>query len=181
MVAPAHKLRGLNPRRNLPLQFRGREFEAAFLRSFQNAYLVSLKKRGVVCRDFALEGYGIADLIWLSWQHQDGATALKLRQTPSRIHRKRLTAFELKLSDWRKGLMQAYRYGYFANRTILVVPPELVIAIQKNFESFQDMNVGLWSFDPKMGKIVKHFTPKFHKPRNEQAHNKAIEHLRSLL
>jgi hypothetical protein len=168
-------LEGVNPRLNLPGKYRGTDPESAFLAEFQTTYLRSLNRRGVAYRDFPLQGYGIPDLVWLSWRHLDGATVLKLRKNPAKLHAKKLTAFEIKLVDWRKGMMQAYRYSYFANRSILVVPPSLEKTVRKKLGLFHAARVGLWVFDRESQKIRKLFTPRLHQPKNRVAHLKAIQ------
>jgi hypothetical protein len=180
-LTPRSDLQGADPRLNLPEKFRGNDPEAFFLREFQAAYLSSLRKRGVACRDFPLQGYGIPDLIWLSWNHRNGATALKLRKNPAALHAKKLTAFEIKLSDWRKGMMQAYRYSYFANRSILIVPPSLAKNLKARLNTFHVLNVGLWVFDPQAKKIRKLFTPRLRQPKSSAAHQKAIHSLSRLV
>ncbi len=168
-------LQGVNPRLNLPSRFRGNDPEASFLAEFQVAYISSLKRRGVAYRDFPLQGYGIPDLVWLSWNHRNGATVLKLRKNPAKLYAKRLTAFELKLADWRKGMMQAYRYSYFANRSILVIPPSLMKNVKAKLDLFRTAKVGLWVFDPQTKRIRKLITPRLRQPKNQLAYLKAIQ------
>ena len=64
----------------------------------------------------ALQGYGIPDLITFAWSTQQNQThALSLEALRQKLQRQQFTAFELKLRDWRKGLVQAYRYRYFVS------------------------------------------------------------------
>jgi hypothetical protein len=70
----------------------------------------------ITWHDFALQGYGIPDLITFAWSTQQNQTpALLLEVLRQKLQRQQLTAFELKLRDWRKGLVQAYRYRYFCD------------------------------------------------------------------
>jgi len=108
-------------RQNLPHVFSAKRGEANFLRQFERVYFADLRNK-MTCnargREFSLEGYGRADVIWLAWQRGDDFTAVSLQR------RLQITAIEAKLKDWRKGLMQAARYRYFSNRAILVLPPQ---------------------------------------------------------
>ena len=56
----------------------------------------------------------------------------------------RLTSFELKLKDWRRGFMQAYHYSYFADRSILVVPALLAKQlVPGELKRFPEARIGL--------------------------------------
>ena len=83
----------------------------------------------------------------------------------------------MKLSDWRKGLAQAYRYSYFADLAVVVLPPDLATVAKADLDLFRESNVGLWSFDPATGAIRKIFTPRGSGPRSPKANQKAIEML----
>ena len=75
------------------------------MRKFERVYLAAEGKAAVAGREFGLEGFGRADLVWLAWQSRESAdefTALALKK------RIRLTAIEGKVSDWRKGLPGRY-------------------------------------------------------------------------
>ena len=168
------------PRRNLPLSVSRKRGESNFVSAFSKAYIESVAPQGVGGSEFALAGYGIADFVWLAWQEsatsEDG-TALSVERLKSELARKKLTAFEMKLTDWRKGLAQAYRYGYFADVAIVVLPPAVAQAAKSNLEAFRESKVGLWSFDKATGKIRKLFTPRGSKPRNAKANEKALDML----
>jgi hypothetical protein len=123
-----------------------------------------------------LEGYGIPDLITFPWSaHQNQASASSLEALREKLQCQQLTAFELKLRDWRKGIVQAYRYRYFCDRSIVVLPGVVAERASKRLELFGSLDVGLWSFDPDTGLITKYFTPPQGTARNLQARNKAIE------
>lgn len=164
-----------NTRRNLPSNSSSKRGEANFLGQFERAYFASLTKptdafaRG---REFTLTGYGRADVIWLAWRGEkegEDFSALALQR------RVQLTAIEAKLKDWRKGLTQAARYRHFSNRSILVLPPASAATAVAFLQTFKALSVGLWEFDPRSGKIIKHTTPRLTKPFNSQAHAQALE------
>jgi hypothetical protein len=174
-----HYSRGANPRRNLPAKSARKRGESNFLRAFERAYLSSLSASGVARADFDFSGYGIADLVWISWQSPvspDDMTAIGLTQRP----KVRVMAFELKLNDWRKGLQQAFRYSYFANCSVVVLPPAVARRAKQHLPDFRHLQVGLWSFEPKTGKVVRLFMPRHRRPRSTSAQHKAIASLLSL-
>ena len=104
-----------HPRRNLPAEVGRKRGESNFVSAFSKAYIATIAPRGIGASEFALPGFGIADFIWVAWRHsaasEDG-TALSAKKIKSRLARQKLTAFEMKLTDWRKGFAQAYRYSY---------------------------------------------------------------------
>jgi hypothetical protein len=123
-----------------------------------------------------LQGYGIPDLITFAWSTpQNQGTLFSLEALREELQRQLLTAFELKLRDWRKGIVQAYRYRYFCDRSIVVLPRDVVDEASKRLQLFRSLDVGLWSFDPDTDVITKYFTPQQGTARNLEARNKAIE------
>jgi hypothetical protein len=166
-----------NPRRNLSAETSRKRGESNFLRSFERAYVSRYcRQRQVAWQDFALQGYGIADLVMLSWSAPDkSGTVFSLEQLRLYLRGQRLTAFEVKLLDWRKGLIQGHRYRYFCDRAIVVLPEKTAKIAEANLDLFRSLNVGLWAFHPATGTIRKRFTPNEAEARNLQARDKAIE------
>jgi hypothetical protein len=97
---------------------------------------------------------------------------LSLEALRQKLQRQQFTAFELKLRDWRKGIVQAYRYRYFCDRSIVVLPRDVADRASKRLELFASLDVGLWSFDPDTDVIAKYFTPYQGTARNLEARNK---------
>lgn len=89
------------------------------------------------------------------------------------IHNDQLTAVEVKVKDWRKGLQQAARYRYYAHRSILVMPHPMPAPAMAVLETFRKLDVGLWAFDPIKGRIHKHHTPARKKPLNQKKSEQA--------
>ena len=172
------KFKARDPRLNLPPQSGRKRAEANFVMKFMHAYVRQFATSGVGGKHFALPGFGIADFVWIAWRNvtngQEGR-ALSLERLRASLMNQRLTAFEMKLVDWRKGFAQAYRYGHFADRAILVVPPGTAKTAVENNHLFQQLNVGLWSFDPDSEKIRRHVNPKSWGARNLGARAKAVE------
>lgn len=171
------RVRGENPRRNLPKNVSLKRGESNFLRAFERSYLDSLKERGVVMLDFALSGFGVPDLLWIAWSHHrhGGGTALSIEGLRERLQKRRLVAFEMKLKDWRRALMQAHRYRYFSDKAVVVLPEKVADLAQQGMDLFRQLEVGLWSFDPKSGRIQMRFDPKGTRARNITAREKAID------
>ena len=167
-----------HPRRNLPATLARKRGESNFVSAFSKAYIASIAPGGIGGKEFPLQGFGIADFVWIAWHHCDNpdeGSALSIEQIKSLLNRRKLTAFEMKLSDWRKGLAQAYRYSYFADLAVVVLPPDLAATARANLYLFRESNVGLWSFSPATGAICKLFTPRSLGPRNPRAKDKALE------
>lgn len=167
-------------RKNLPTA--GKRGESNFLAKFERVFLESeLLKKGphklAAGREFAVEGYGRADVLFLAWKESpecDDFRALALKSL-------KLTAFEAKLKDWRRGLQQASRYRYFSNRAILVLPTETARIAVAFLDTFRQLRVGLWEFDVGRNRVIRHYTPRAGKPRNTKARAKAIHELKKML
>jgi len=141
------------------------------MRAFERAYLAQ-KKAGVWTKEFSAAKFGIADMVWIAWSGETGDfTALSLERE---LRKRDLFAFEGKLKDWRKALSQAYRYRYYADKAIVVMPQESSQSAEKHTEAFKMAKVGLWTFDRATGKIKKHYTPVGVKSLNKKARLEAI-------
>ena len=171
------RFRSTSPRKNLPPSISRKRAEANFLCSFERVFVAGhCQTKQITWRDFALQGYGIPDLITFAWStQQNQATVLSLEALRQKLQRQQFTAFELKLRDWRKGLVQAYRYRYFCDCSIVVLPSDVAQRASQRLELFASLDVGLWSFDPDSDVITKYFTPHQGTARNLEARNKAIE------
>lgn len=64
---------------------------------------------------------------------------------------KKIIAIEVKLTDYRNGLIQARRYQYFADESYLAILKEAERNI--NFDEFHKHNIGLILFDSKSNSI----------------------------
>jgi hypothetical protein len=108
-------------------------------------------------------GNGIADLLVFSWSDtlaQQESTSLDLEQLDPTVR-----AFEFKLSDWRRGMMQAHRYKYFSHASILVLPKNKMKSVKPQLDLFRKLRVGLWGFLPETGSITCFYTPR---PKQQQ-------------
>jgi hypothetical protein len=146
--------------------------------AFKRAYIGRTKKHGLGGTEFALPGYGIADFIWLAWEsasEKSEGTALSIENLRDRLKDEVLTAFEMKLTDWRKAVTQAYRYTYFADRAIVVVPIETAENAKRHIALFKEMNIGLWAFEKKRERIIEVSTPTEASPKSSKARDRAID------
>ncbi len=114
-------------------------------------------------REVPVYGNGIADLLVFSWSN----TLTSLESTPLDLEQLDPTvrAFEFKLSDWRRGMMQAHRYKYFSHASILVLPKNKIKSVRPELNLFRKLRVGLWGFLPETGSITCFYTPR---PKQQQ-------------
>ena len=70
--------------------------------------------------------------------------------------------------------MQAHRYRYFCDRSIVVLPTKFVAAASAHLDLFRSLNVGLWEFAAETRRISKKFTPRASRALNADAREKAI-------
>jgi hypothetical protein len=115
-------------------------------------------------------GYGIADFVWMDYSERGKRSGIATREPF-------LTAFEMKLKDWRRALSQAYRYSYYSDRAIVVLPTEVADRAQGYLHAFQRLGIGLWSYDPKSATINMRFTPSNAKAKNPVAREKAVRRI----
>jgi hypothetical protein len=167
------------PRMNLGPRWTTANNEELFVEAFADAYdnkyawlhSGSPKLNRVMAREIPVNGFGIADLVTVSWEDllsTCGNNSIMAEFRPT------VRAFELKLSDWRKGLMQAHRYRFFADAAILVLPTNKLTVTEPFLDTFRTLNVGLWGFNTVTGGISIVFTPRPRIPANGGHRDKAI-------
>jgi len=162
------KFRTPDPRRNLPPHLSKKRGEANYLASFERMILSKKRKNGVGGRNFEMNGYGIADFIWIE---RNELVILGKAIFTGQI---KLTAFELKLANWKQALTQAYRYSYFSDMSIVVLPSKAAVAAAKHLELFRQMRIGLWKYDARSANYEKVYQPRFNRPRSSSAKAKAL-------
>jgi len=144
------KLAKFSPRKNFPRLKSGKKGEELFVLSFARALRARQQnKEDFLVREFALNGYGIADLLCLTSEPIKGTQEQKMS----------ILAFEMKMRDWRKALSQAFRYRYFADKSIVVLPPEQAALAAEYLTTFKRLRVGLWSFERAESTLVEFYTP----------------------
>ncbi|MBE3143102.1 MAG: hypothetical protein IMZ61_04160 [Planctomycetes bacterium] len=157
-----------DPRRNLPPHLAKKRGEANYLVSFERMILSKKRKSGIGGRNFEMNGYGIADFIWIE------RTKLVIFGKTIFSGQIKLRAFELKLSNWKQALTQAYRYSYFSDMSIVVLPSKAAVAAVKHLELFRKMHIGLWKYDARAANYKKIYEPRFSRPRSSSAKGKAL-------
>lgn len=175
------KLRFSEPKHNLPGR-KGRAtaedrftiaFMRAYLRTASEIHRGSPRNRMAFAREIPVNGYGIADLLVVTWQELKGRT---FPDTPAFMHETRpcARAFECKLSDWRKAMSQAGRYRFFANQAFVVLPQSIIEKALPFLDTFKKIKVGLWSFSPESERIVAYCTPRPARAKSERSYSRAI-------
>jgi hypothetical protein len=162
------KVRFLEPERNLP----GRRphvittetrftllFARAYLEQHRTIHYGTTKNETVCARQVAINGFGIADLVSISWASVGRDKTSFSVDDFLKVTKPTVRAFEIKLNNWRKGMTQAHRYRYFANVAILVLPKERCEIARAYLSTFQKIHVGLWAFDTASCHIVPYYTP----------------------
>lgn len=167
------------PRKNFGNAASRRRGESNFLKDFEKAFFARAKQ-GIAIDEFSVAQHGIADLLWIGWRHEGSEefSALALHKMMQRRH---LYAFEAKLTDWQKALQQAYRYRYYADKAIVLMPLENSQTAVQHLGAFREAKVGLWSFDKKTGKIREFYTPTKVRALNQKSRVKAIDKLAKTL
>jgi len=178
------KLRFFEPIRNLPRRRTARTGESDFTIAFARAYLTqfhnlhgrSNKDRIACAREIPVNGLGIADLVCVLWG-EAGRPAGNVFESPEVFHRSlnpTIRAFEVKLRDWRRAMMQANRCRCYAHSAVAVLPLAACQPALAYLETFRRIRVGLWGFDPERERIVQFHTPLRVSPR-------ARRHVRTVL
>lgn len=166
-LTPVPKLKFSEPRHNLPGRKGKATAEDLFTIAFMRAYLQqaqrihhgSVRDQFAFAREIPVNGYGIADLLVVTWQDADGRTYPDLAEFIKEA-KPCTRAFECKLTDWRKAMSQAGRYRFFANQAITVLPERTAEKALLYIDTFRKIRVGLWSFSPESGRIIAHHTPR---------------------
>lgn len=65
-----------------------------------------------------------------------------------------VVSFELKLTDWRGALVQAFRYKSFSDYSYVVLPKETAIKASENQSIFEQYGIGLASFNGNSYDII---------------------------
>jgi hypothetical protein len=175
MSAPREiRFNSFNTRRTLPEGVRRKRGEANFLGAFVRVITQVIPSTYAYGRNFPVPGCGVADLV-----------LCELPETTEQgidLEGLCLSAFEMKLLDWKRALQQAYRYRYYADQSIVVLPEGAAArAIQSGF-LFDALGVGLWTLDRWTGIVRKHVAPaSCERPLNAAKRDKAMSALRARL
>jgi len=149
------------------------QFALAYRDRFSRIHSGTSKRRTLFVREVPVFGNGIPDLIALSWS-EDRVMQVSTCFDFEKLH-PTVRAFEFKLSDWRRGLMQAHRYKYFSHASILVLPDYRMKSVGPQIGIFRKLRVGLWGFSPEKGTIARLYTPRPVEQRIAKHGQKAIQ------
>ena len=72
-------------------------------------------------------------------------------------------AFEMKLTKWKRALIQAFRYKAFANYSYVLIDMDHVTPALINIEQFKRSNIGLMSIN-QYDDFLVHFQPRLDSP-----------------
>lgn len=122
-------------------------FERYLKRNFGNAYLKECK--GL---------FGIPDFVSYSKQ-----------EVPFLVY-----SFELKLADWKRATIQAFRYKSFSNVCYVVMPIDGISAAKSNLKVFEKYNIGLAQLD-KRGAFEAIFKPTLDEPYSDYLSQKFLD------
>jgi len=179
------KLRFTEPRRNLSNKSSRKNTELHFTLKFARSYISQIESlhhgttRRVVdfARQIPINGFGIADLVMVFRDPKDPKyrDCVSDAVNSSKISGCVIRAFELKMSDWRRALIQAHRYRYFADAVIVVLPAEKLKIASNYLNTFKSIKVGLWGFDPHKKQIIALYTPRPRNPLEPKYKHRAIK------
>lgn len=79
---------------------------------------------------------------------------------------KYIIGIELKLKDWKQGIIQAFRYKNFSNDVYVILDNNFINPAIKKIEEFKKYNVGLASFDKEYNFKI-HYVPLPEKPSSK--------------
>jgi len=174
MVVPKYSF--AEPRANLPNKRKGvataeDRFTIAFSRAYSEQanqiHKGSPKTARFLVREIPVNGYGITDLLAISWQPLP-EERFETVDAFLQVAKPTCRAFEMKLNNWRKAMQQASRYRNFAHQTIVVLPEKECDKAAQYLNTFTCIKVGLWSFDKGSNRIVPIYTPRPHQPRSRR-------------
>jgi hypothetical protein len=161
------------PRNNFPANSARKRKETLFVIAFARMYKRTQHGKTLqMARELYMNGYGIADLVSLEITRDKRTGKTKAPQVVS---------FEMKLSDWRRAIQQGFRYRFFSNKSIVVLPLAEAVKAMELIKTFRVLYLGLWGFDVKRGEILQYYTPPMRRALNPLANRKAIDFLRSTL
>lgn len=125
---------------------------------YQNPYIDELvESSDYLTRSYLeLKGlFGIPDLVVLNYDNRS-----------EKINIIKSYAFEMKIKNWQRALIQAYKYLAFSNYSYVVLDHKFTNSAISNLCKFQNANVGLISVDVQ-GNFYTHFVPIFSEPYSD--------------
>lgn len=119
--------------------------------ALNSSYIQSYTKGGSFCMVQEPKGlFGIPDL-------------LIVRSHKPNAKRASIIAFEMKLKNWKRALIQAFKYRAFSNKSYVVIDEDKAHLALRNLEKFHRSNIGLLSVSTN-GEVISYFEPSFDYP-----------------
>ena len=87
-----------------------------------------------------------------------------------------VVAFELKLTDWRRAMVQAFRYRSFSPLSYVVMPEASLESAIRHVSEFEKYGIGLLSFGPAGLRTICEASPSV--PYSPQLSGKVIDKVR---
>ncbi|NQU65909.1 MAG: hypothetical protein HQ517_16735 [SAR324 cluster bacterium] len=174
-----------DPRNNLPAITSDVNTERDFTIAFARAYLAQIhsihrgNKQTEICfsREIPINGFGIADFVAVFADPESRKYNKNIESCAEVIKDKMpiVRSFEMKINNWRKALLQAHRYKYFSDVSIVVVPLKKLLTIKNYVKTFKAVNVGIWGFSEETNQIERLYTPRPTKPLKPIYKSRAIQ------
>lgn len=89
------------------------------------------------------------------------------------IKDKEVVSIEAKLKNWKRALIQAYKYRSFSKKSYVFMDIDYINAPLENLDEFKKYNIGLGSVSDK-GIYIYH-EPNVESPFSEELYKKALE------
>ncbi len=99
---------------------------------------------------------------------------LVVKRGNSNTKRLTTTSFEMKLRNWKRALVQAFKYKAFSNYSYVVIDHYYISAPLKHIDRFKQSNIGLVSVD-RSGKVHIHVRPSKDNPYCNATKEKVVE------
>lgn len=100
--------------------------------------------------------FGIPDLVFMTFPEVEP-------RVPNVIS----YAFEMKLSNWQRAIVQAFRYKAFATMSFVVMDYTYIGRALRNLKRFEGTNIGLISVE-RFGNVNMHYMPQPDTPYSPQ-------------
>lgn len=156
----------IKPNNDNPEEQFSLSFSRFYKSSFNQVHHRASRLNTYFIREVPIFEAGIADLLVFSWNQNKYLNIIDNNYY--------IRSFEFKITNWRRGIMQAYRYRNYANASILVMPMEKIRPALNYLSTFQSLRVGLWGFDIGTNSISKYYTPRPQKALNPKIRKQAV-------
>lgn len=87
-------------------------------------------------------------------------------------------AFEMKLKNWKRALVQAFKYASFAHYSYVVMDHCYVKRAVRNLQMFERSNIGLISVSTE-GNVRVHLRPKFKAPYSDHLKRRLVSNIKT--